>query len=75
MTEMRACSLRYEVGSKRTFSAAVAVMLPDGQMFGRVWRTNGFEPIECISVAGADLQVEDTHGKGHVSCHPREGKA
>jgi hypothetical protein len=33
-----------------------AVMLPDGQMFGRVLRANGgFEPIDCISVAGDDL--------------------
>ena len=33
-----------------------AVMLPDGQMFGRVFRSKGvFEPIECISVAGDDL--------------------
>jgi molybdopterin/thiamine biosynthesis adenylyltransferase len=33
-----------------------AVMLPDGQMFGRVLRSGpAFEPIECISVAGDDL--------------------
>ncbi|ODA68967.1 Molybdopterin-synthase adenylyltransferase [Methyloligella halotolerans] len=33
-----------------------AVMLPDGQMFGRVlWPGNTFEPIDCISVAGDDL--------------------
>lgn len=32
-----------------------AVMLPDGQMFGRVLRDGEFEPIECISVAGDDL--------------------
>ncbi len=33
-----------------------AVMLPDGQMFGRVLRAGGgFEPIECFSVAGSDL--------------------
>ena len=33
-----------------------AVMLPDGQMFGRVLRAGAsFEPIECISVAGDDL--------------------
>ena len=32
------------------------VMLPDGQMFGRVWSSSGkFEPIDCISVAGDDL--------------------
>src|SRR3989338_6957377 len=31
------------------------VMLPDGQMFGRVWRDGRFEPIDCISVAGDDL--------------------
>jgi proteasome lid subunit RPN8/RPN11 len=32
------------------------VMLPDGQMFGRLWSTAGeFEPIDCISVAGDDL--------------------
>jgi len=33
-----------------------AVMLPDGQMFGRVLNANGaFDPIYCISVAGDDL--------------------
>ncbi len=33
-----------------------AVMLPDGQMFGRVLSaTGGFEPIDCITVAGDDL--------------------
>ncbi|GIK49908.1 MAG: thiamine biosynthesis protein ThiF [Alphaproteobacteria bacterium] len=32
-----------------------AVMLPDGQMFGRILREGGFEPIDCISVAGDDL--------------------
>lgn len=33
-----------------------AVMLPNGQMFGRVLRDGtAFEPIECISVAGNDL--------------------
>jgi len=33
-----------------------AVMLPDGQMFGRVLRSDRtFEPIECICVAGSDL--------------------
>jgi hypothetical protein len=33
-----------------------AVMLPDGQMFGRVLNaTGGFNPICCISVAGDDL--------------------
>lgn len=32
-----------------------AVMLPDGQMFGRVWRDGAFEAIDCISVAGDDL--------------------
>ena len=33
-----------------------AVMLPDGQMFGRVMlRRQSFEPIDCISVAGDDL--------------------
>jgi hypothetical protein len=38
------------------FSVGSAVMLPDGQMFGRVLREGaGFEPIECISVAGVDL--------------------
>jgi proteasome lid subunit RPN8/RPN11 len=31
------------------------VMLPDGQMFGRVWRGDHFDAIGCISVAGADL--------------------
>ena len=32
-----------------------AVMLPDGQMFGRVLRSDVLEPIECISVAGDNL--------------------
>jgi hypothetical protein len=33
-----------------------AVMLPDGQMFGRVLNaTGGFNPIYCISIAGDDL--------------------
>jgi molybdopterin/thiamine biosynthesis adenylyltransferase len=32
-----------------------AVMIPDGQMFGRVLRGDALEPIECISVAGDDL--------------------
>ena len=33
-----------------------AVMLPDGQMFGRILRAgNTLEPIDCISVAGDDL--------------------
>jgi proteasome lid subunit RPN8/RPN11 len=33
-----------------------AVMLPDGQMFGRVLNaTGGFDPIYCIRVAGDDL--------------------
>lgn len=32
-----------------------AVMVPDGQMFGRVLRGEGFEPIDCIAVAGDDL--------------------
>jgi ThiF family/Prokaryotic homologs of the JAB domain len=33
-----------------------AVMLPDGQMFGRVLnQKNGFDPIDCITVAGDDL--------------------
>ena len=32
-----------------------AVMLPDGQMFGRVLRGDDLEPIDCISVAGDDL--------------------
>ncbi|MGE3467037.1 MAG: ThiF family adenylyltransferase [Pyrinomonadaceae bacterium] len=33
-----------------------AVMLPDGEMFGRVVQGDGeFEPISCISVAGDDL--------------------
>ena len=32
------------------------IMLPDGQMFGRVLKAEGrFEPLECISVAGDDL--------------------
>ena len=32
------------------------VMLPDGQMFGRViWANNEFQPITCISVPGPDI--------------------
>jgi proteasome lid subunit RPN8/RPN11 len=32
------------------------VMLPNGQMFGRVLKqSNGFDPIDCITVAGDDL--------------------
>lgn len=31
------------------------VMLPDGQMFGRVLRGDALEPIDCITVAGDDL--------------------
>lgn len=31
------------------------VMLPDGQMFGRILRGASLESIDCISVAGADL--------------------
>ena len=37
-------------------SVGSAVMLPNGQMFGRVLRAGAsFEPIECISIAGDDL--------------------
>lgn len=32
-----------------------AVMLPDGQMFGRILYGDALEPIDCISVVGADL--------------------
>lgn len=32
-----------------------AVMLPDGQVFGRILRGQEMEPIDCISVAGDDL--------------------
>lgn len=33
------------------------VMLPDGQMFGRIWgRDKCFQPIECINVVGDDLR-------------------
>lgn len=32
-----------------------AIMLPDGQMFGRIWRDEAFEPIHCVSIAGHDL--------------------
>jgi proteasome lid subunit RPN8/RPN11 len=32
-----------------------AVMLPDGEIFGRVLRGERFEPIACVSVAGDDL--------------------
>jgi hypothetical protein len=31
------------------------VMLPTGEMFGRVLLAEGFAPIECVSVAGDDL--------------------
>lgn len=35
---------------------ASVIMLPDGQMFGRVlWQGNDFTPLACISVAGPDL--------------------
>jgi proteasome lid subunit RPN8/RPN11 len=44
-----------------------AVMLPDGQMFGRVLRGTEFEPIDCISVAGDDLHFWYAKmGKGAV---------
>lgn len=34
-----------------------AIMLPDGQMFGRVlWRGDEFGPLGCVSVVGADLK-------------------
>jgi hypothetical protein len=32
-----------------------AVMLPDGQVFGRTMRAQALEPIDCVSVAGDDL--------------------
>ena len=32
-----------------------AVMLPDGQMFGRIWTTAGFAPLALINVVGDDL--------------------
>ena len=42
-------------------SVGSAVMLPNGQMFGRVLRAGAsFEPIECISVAGDDLHFFGT---------------
>lgn len=35
---------------------ASAIMLPDGQMFGRVlWQGDSFIPLTCISVAGPEL--------------------
>lgn len=35
---------------------ASAIMLPNGQMFGRVlWQGNEFTPLDCIAVAGPDL--------------------
>ncbi len=35
---------------------ASVIMLPDGQMFGRIlWQDNEFTPLACIAVAGADL--------------------
>ncbi len=35
---------------------ASVIMLPDGQMFGRaIWKDNEYIPLDCISVAGADL--------------------
>jgi hypothetical protein len=35
---------------------ASVIMLPDGQMFGRVlWQGNEFTPLDCIAVAGSDL--------------------
>ena len=34
-----------------------AIMLPDGQIFGRVlWKENDFEPLDCVAVSGADLR-------------------
>lgn len=32
-----------------------AVMLPDGQLFGRVWQNGGFAPLAAINVVGHDL--------------------
>lgn len=32
-----------------------AVMLPDGQMFGRIWTKAGFAPLALINVVGDDL--------------------
>jgi hypothetical protein len=41
---------------ERDIAHGSAVMLPDGQMFGRIMRgSSDFEPIECISVAGDNL--------------------
>jgi hypothetical protein len=35
---------------------ASVVMLPNGQMFGRVlWQGNEFTPLDCIAIAGSDL--------------------
>jgi ThiF family len=43
-------------GSRPTSPHASTIMLPDGQMFGRVLRSKeGFEPIAAINVAGNDL--------------------
>jgi len=33
-----------------------AVMLPSGEIFGRVLRADGFEAIDCVSVVGDDLK-------------------
>lgn len=37
------------------FPHGSVVMLPDGVMFGRIWRDGQFDSIECISVAADDL--------------------
>lgn len=52
------------VGSGLTHGSAV--MLPDGQMFGRVLRDGRLDPIDCVSVAGDDLLFW-YHGAGSVT--------
>ena len=52
-----------------------AIMLPDGQMFGRVLRSShSLESIECISVAGDDLHfwyadTENSDMPGFIASH------
>lgn len=43
-----------------------AVMLPTGEVFGRIWMKEGFVPLECVSVAGDNMMFwyADTRNKG-----------
>lgn len=54
---------------------ASVLMLPDGQMFGRVlWREDNFIPLACIAVAGPDLHfwygdIDPTTPAGFTASH------